>query len=363
MKIAIVGTRGIPNRYGGFEQFAEKVSSTLADRGHEVTVYCRKPFTTPEDVYDRRVRRVILPSIHQKHLDTWSNGLIAMAHASFSGYDVVLLCNVANSPFAWFPRLFGKPVVLNVDGLDRQRGKWNVFGQSALHFCEWLSVSTPTRVVTDAKPIQDYYRTRYRKESTLIGYGSDVPPGEHQLKGLDLQPGHYVLYVSRLEPENNPELVLAAWHKVRSHWPLVMVGDNRYSDAYLEGLKQLADERVIFPGAIYGDGYWALQKNAGVFVFACEVGGVHPALIEAMAAENPVLYLDSPENNHTAGDAAIRFSKSPDDLAAKLQALLDDPAARQQWAERAAIRARQLYRWDAVAEEYEKLFEEVLRER
>ena len=84
MKIAIVGTRGIPNRYGGFEQFAEKVSATLSDRGHEVTVYCRKPFTSPDDVYDRRVRRVILPSIHQKHLDTWSNGLISTAHAAFS---------------------------------------------------------------------------------------------------------------------------------------------------------------------------------------------------------------------------------------------------------------------------------------
>ena len=363
MKIAIVGTRGIPNRYGGFEQFAEKVSSAQADRGHQVTVYCRKPFTAPEDVYDQRVRRVILPSIHQKHLDTWSNGLISIAHAAFSDYDVVLLCNVANSPFAWFPRMFGMPVVLNVDGLDRQRGKWNALGQAALHVCEWLSVLTPTRVVTDAKPIQDYYWTRYRKESTLIGYGSDVPPGKQKIDGLNLQPGGYVLYVSRLEPENNPELVLAAWRTVRTDWPLVMVGDNRYSDAYLEGLRQLADGRVIFPGAIYGDGYWALQKNAGVFVFACEVGGVHPALIEAMAAENPVLYLDSPENNETAGDAAIRFNKSPDDLAEKLQGLLDDPPARQQWAARAAVRARQLYRWDEVAVQYEKLFEKVPRSR
>ncbi len=363
MKIAIVGTRGIPNRYGGFEQFAEKVSSTLADRGHDVTVYCRKPFTTPDDVYDTRVRRVILPSIHQKHLDTWSSGFLSMLHAAFGGYDVVLLCNVANSPFAWFPRMFGKPVVLNVDGLDRQRGKWNALGQAALHFCEWLSVHTPTRVVTDAGPIQDYYRERYRKQSTLIGYGSDVPQGEHRLDGFNLQPGHYALYVSRLEPENNPDLVLEAWRKVRSDWPLVMVGDNRYDSAYVERLKQLADDRVMFTGGVYGDGYWALQKNAGVFVFACEVGGVHPALIEAMAAENPVLYLESPENSTTAGDAAIRFSKSADDLAEKLQALLDDPAAREQWAARAGARARELYRWNDVAEQYEKLFEEVLSRR
>lgn len=363
MKIAIVGTRGIPNRYGGFEQFAEKVSSILVDRGHEVTVYCRKPFTTPDDVFDRRVKRVILPSIHQKHLDTWSSGLISTVHAAFSDNDVVLLCNVANSPFAWFPRTFGKAVVLNVDGLDRRREKWNVIGQAALRVCEWLSVFTPTRLVTDAEPIQDYYRKRYHKESTLIGYGSDVPPGDYSVERFDLQAGRYVLYVSRLEPENNPDLVLAAWRKVRSDWPLVMLGDNRYDSGFVERLKQLADERVIFPGAIYGEGYWALQKHAGIFVFACEIGGVHPALIEAMASENAVLYLDSPENNHTAAEAAIRFTKSADDLAAKLQAVLDDPAARQQWARCAAERARQLFRWDAVAERYEKLFEEALQRR
>ena len=360
MKIAIVGTRGIPNRYGGFEQFAEKVSSALVDRGHEVTVYCRKPFTSTDDEYDRRVKRVILPSIHQKHLDTWSSGLISMVHVAFSSNEVVLLCNVANSPFAWFPRIFGKRVVLNVDGLDRRRGKWNALGRAALHVCEWISTFTPTRVVTDAESIRDYYRDRYGKESTVIGYGSDIPEGDFGLDGFNLQPEQYVLYVSRMEPENNPELVLAAWRKVRSDWPLVMVGDNRYDSGYLDRLKEQGDERVMFTGAVYGNGYWALQKHAGAFVFACEVGGVHPALIEAMASESAVLYLESPENNETAGDAAIRYSKSADDLAARLQSLLDDPAARRQWAARAGERARQLYRWDTVAEKYDNLFGELL---
>ena len=361
MKIAIVGTRGIPNRYGGFEQFAEKVSSTLADRGHDVTVYCRKPYATPDDVYDRRVRRVILPTVHQKHLDTWSSGLLSSVHVAFGDNDVVLICNVANSPFAWIPRVFGKPVVLNVDGLDRRRGKWNAFAQAVLHVCEWMSTFTPTRVVTDAESIQRYYRERYGKDSTVIGYGSDVPSGELSLDGFNLQPGRYVLYVSRLEPENNPELVLDAWRQVKTDWPLVIVGENRYDEGYLERLKSSADDRVRFTGAIYGEGYWALQKHAGVFIFACEVGGVHPALIEAMASENAVLYLESPENNETAADAAIRYAKSPDDLAAKLQVVLDDPTERQNWARRAAERAQQLYRWDAVAAKYEKLFAELLR--
>ena len=363
MKIAIVGTRGIPNRYGGFEQFAEKLSSRLTDRGHTVTVYCRKPFTTPEDEYDRRIRRVILPTIHQKHLDTWSSGLISCTHAAFSDNDVVLLCNVANSPFAWFPRLLGKPVVLNVDGLDRRRGKWNALGRAVLHFCEWLSTFTPSRVVTDAKTIHDYYRERYGKESTIIGYGSDVPQQELSLDGFHLQPGRYVLYVSRLEPENNPELVLAAWRQVHTDWPLVIVGDNRYDSGYQKRLRQQADERVRFTGAVYGDGYWALQKHAGIFVFACEVGGVHPALIEAMASQTAILSLDSPENNETAGDAAIRYSKSTDDLARKLQGLLDDEAARQDWAARAVERANRVFRWEVVAGQYESLFEEIFRTR
>jgi len=360
LRIAIVGTRGIPNRYGGFEQFAEKVSSEFANQGHEVAVYCRKPPISLADVYDRRIKRVILPTIHEKHLDTWSSGLISCLHVAFSRNDIVLLCNVANSPFAWFPRVMGKPVVLNVDGLDRRRGKWNALGQAVLHLCEWLSTIMPTRVVTDAKPIHDYYLRRYGKESTVIGYGADIPLGDHQLNGFNLQPGRYVLYVSRLEPENNPELVLDAWRKVRSDWPLVMVGDNPYDKDYLGRLKHEADERVQFTGAIYGEGYWALQKNAGIFIFGCEVGGVHPALIEAMAAENAVLYLESPENDITAGDAAVRYSKSPDDLASKLQQLLDDPDSRQVWAARAVARARATYRWAKVAGQYEQLFKELL---
>ena len=172
-----------------------------------------------------------------------------------------------------------------------------------------------------------------------------------------------MLYVSRLEPENNPDLVLRSWRNVRSDWPLVVVGDNPYDRGYLERMKSLGDERVRFTGAIYGDGYWALQKHAGVFVFACEIGGVHPALIEAMAANNAVLYLDTPENAETAGDAGVKYEKSEEDLSAKLQSLLDDPAARQQLAARAKQRADALYRWDAIAGKYEKLFEELIRRR
>jgi len=376
MNIAIVGTRGIPNRYGGFERFAEQISSRLANHGHRVTVYCRRAFTRPDDVYDRRIRRVIVPSLHQKHLDTWVSTFFGAAHVAFTDNDVVLLCNVANSPFAYIPRLFGKPVVLNVDGLDRKREKWRGLGAQVLHFCEWMSSFSSNQLVTDAKAIHDYYLAKYGSESVVIGYGSEMPTAQqvqnqdlsgtrarpdYSLNGFDLESGQYVLYVSRLEPENNPDLVLRAWRKVRTDWPLIVVGDNPYDPGYIERLRALGDERVRFTGAIYGDGYWALQKHAGVFVFACEIGGVHPALIEAMAAENAILYLDTPENAETAADAAVPYMKSETDLSSKLQAVLNSPEQRRQLAARASQRAHDLYRWEAIAEKYEQIFQKLCK--
>src|ERR1700757_4249038 len=213
MNIAIVGTRGIPNRYGGFERFAEQISSRFADHGHRVTVYCRRAFTRPDDIYDRRVRRVIVPSLHQKHLDTWVSTLFAAVHVAFSDNDVVLLCNVANAPFAYIPRMFGKPVVLNVDGLDRKREKWGGLGAQVLPFCEWLSSFSSSQLVTDARAIHDYYLARYGADSVVIGYGSEAPESDassegstsdHCFNGFNVESGHYVLYVSRMEPENNP---------------------------------------------------------------------------------------------------------------------------------------------------------------
>jgi glycosyltransferase involved in cell wall biosynthesis len=181
MKIAIIGTRGIPPRYGGFERLAEQLSIRLAARGHEVTVYCRRPFTTPEDVVPPGVRRVILPTISEKHLDTPFHTFLSVIHVLFTSADVVLICNVANGPLAWIPRLARKPTVLNVDGLDRKRRKWNLLARSVLYFCELTATFTPTRIVTDARLIQEYYWNRYRKRSTMIAYGAQIPPNNDEL--------------------------------------------------------------------------------------------------------------------------------------------------------------------------------------
>jgi glycosyltransferase involved in cell wall biosynthesis len=360
MKIAILGTRGIPARYGGFETLADQLSRRLVERGQAVTVYCRKPFTKPEDAFDPRVRRIILPTVSNKHFDTLFHTFISVLHVIFTDTEVVLICNVANSPFAWIPRLVGKPVALNVDGLDRKRRKWNIIGQWFLHFCEVLSALTPTGIVTDARAIQDYYWQRYRKQSDMIAYGAEPPETSNHLGDFGLSSRRYILYVARLEPENNPELVIRAYRSLETDWPLVIVGGNPYQPAYVRELQSLAGDRVIFTGSVYGDGYWTLQKNAGLFVFAGEIGGIHPALVEAMAAGNAILYLDTAANHETAQDSGISFHPDERDLATKLGQLITAPERVEELRQRAKGVASEVYRWEAVVDQYEALFVKML---
>jgi glycosyltransferase involved in cell wall biosynthesis len=368
MNIAIVGSRGIPARYGGFETLADQLSKRLVERGHTVTVYCRKylywwerPSASPDDVFDRRIRRVILPSLPSKHFDTLFHTFLSTVHVVFGDAEVVLICNVANSLFAWMPRVAGKPTALNVDGLDRKRRKWNFLGQWFLHLCELLSIYTPTRVVTDARAIQDYYWQRYGKKSEMIGYGAEPPSTSNHFASFGLSSRRYILYIARLEPENNPELVLGAYRNLQTDWPLVIVGGNPYQPVYVRQLESLAGRRVIFTGPVYGDAYWSLQKNAGVYVFAGEIGGIHPALVEAMAAGNAILYLDTAANRETARDCGIPFHPEESDLAKKLEQLIAVPGRIDELRRRAETVARETYGWDNVVDQYEALFVGMLR--
>jgi len=359
MNIAILGTRGIPARYGGFETLAEQLANRLAERGHLVTVYCRRPFTRPDDVLRPGVRRVILPTVSRKHFDTIFSTFLSVFHAGFSKADVVLLCNVGNSPLACIPRLFGKPTVLHVDGLDRKRKKWKWFARQYLLFCEFISAYTPSRLLTDAAAIRDYYLQRYGRNSAMIAYGAEVPQlpqvpwHEHD---FDIPQRRYILYVCRLEPENNPELVLQAYARLKTDWPLVVVGDNRYTPGYVDHLKALAASNVRFVGAIYGPRYWELQNNAGLFVSAFEVGGIHPSLVEAMAAGNTLLYLDTKENREAVGDSGVAFHAQAGELASAMQRLLDAPQLREELAGKALARATELYSWERIVDQYEQLF-------
>lgn len=357
MKLAILGTRGIPANYGGFETFAEELSVRLAARGHDVTVYGRSNNIEYKGREYKGVRLVILPTIGTKHLDTVAHTFLSVFHAIPARFDAVLICNAANAIFAAVPRLTGSPVALNVDGIERKRRKWGFAGRTYYRVSEYLATLIPNVIITDAAVIRDYYRQQYGVSSQMIAYGADCSrqPTTDVQQRLGVKPGEYALYVSRLEPENNAHLVVQAYESVRTERPLLIVGDAPYSHDYIARLKSTTDARIRFPGAIYGVGYRELQSHAYLYVHATEVGGTHPALIEAMGAGNCVLVYDTPENREVVGDCGLFFS-SASDLTTLFQKTMDDPNLVDTYRDKARARIQTNYSWDAIAAQYEKLF-------
>lgn len=369
MRIAITGIRGIPGRYGGFETFVEHLAPALVDAGHEVLVVNRPRYRPSAATY-KGVDIVTLPTIHNKFLDTFVHTWLALMFitARRNPVDVVLVCNVGNSPVAWLPRIRGIPVVVNVDGLEWQRQKWPVLAKWYLRHCEWVVTHTATRVVTDARVVQRYYAEHFGCDSTMIPYGamaetSSYPSDYESLRMMGLESGNYFLYVSRLEPENNAVMVIEAFQQAARDLhgiKLALVGDAPYGDRYKEGLYKLVqhDDRILMPGGVYGDGYHLLQRHALAYIHATSVGGTHPALIEAMAHGNIILLYHTPENVEAAGDTALRFTDG-ESLASLLVQVAENPTAFADYRKVAADRAERVYSWPAVTKQYEALLRAV----
>ena len=270
--------------------------------------------------------------------------------------DAALYCNAANAVFTLWPRLLGMPVALNVDGLERKRKKWNRLARSWYLVSERLATIFPNAIVTDAEKIAEYYAARYGKSSTFIPYGAAIGPVESDavLGQLALERERYFLYVSRMEPENNALLVRQAFEATATDMKLALIGDAPYAREYIAAVRDTRDKRVVMPGAIYGAGYHELQSHSFAYVHATEVGGTHPALIEAMGRGALVLYLDNPENREVAGGAGLPFTH--DNLAETMRAALAmSEAERRALRQRAMERVRDRYTWDAVTGCYERL--------
>jgi glycosyltransferase involved in cell wall biosynthesis len=358
MRIAILGTRGIPGRYGGFETFAEELGIRLARRGHKVTVYCRQRYSEP--VY-RGVRLVYLPTIRHKYFETLAHTALSTIHACFQRQDIVLCCNAANAIFTWLPRLFGTPVALNVDGLERHRKKWNVLARKWYHLSEWLSTFCPTHAVSDAVAIREYYEKTYGCQTTFIPYGAEQGKVVEvdTLERLGLRQGEYFLYVSRWEPENNALLVRQAFEQLDTRLQLALIGDAPYAAEYVARVRDTKDPRIVMPGYVFGDGYKQLGSHCFAYIHATEVGGTHPALIEAMARGALILYLDTTENTEVAEGCGLPFRHATLTVVLR-QAMEMSEEDREKLRRAAAKRAAERYSWDAVTDQYEALFRRLL---
>jgi len=362
LRVALIGSRGIPARYGGYETLMEEMATRLVQRGFRVTVYCRSRYTPREQVEHRGVELVVLPTLAAKYLDTPVHTLLSCWHAAREGFDAALVVNSANAVFLPLLTQAGIPTALHVDGIERRRSKWGWPGQAVYAVSERLACVLPDRLVTDAEVIRRYYLERHRADSVRITYGVDPRPPEREqmLEELGLEPRRYFLYVSRFEPENNPHRVAEAYRRAGGDLPLVMVGGAPYASAFIESFQRGADPRIVFPGPVYGDGYRELLSHARAYIHATEVGGTHPALVEAMGYGNCLLVHDTPENREVAGEVGRFFdAAAPDSLAQLIDRLVRDPELARSLGRAAAARALERYSWETVTRQYEKLFHEL----
>jgi glycosyltransferase involved in cell wall biosynthesis len=365
MRIAMLGTRGIPASYSGFETCVEQLGARLVQRGHRVSVYCRTHHITYRGDTYKGMRLYKIPTITHKYLDTIVHTFLSSLHALSQGYDIGLYFIAGNSLVSWIPRIVGTKTVINVDGLDWKREKWPIVAKKYIQLAEFLATKFPNTFITDSRVVQDYYRARYKADSNYIPYGSEIellPPGE-TLARLGLEPRKYLLFVGRLVPENCVHHLVEAFKRIDTSLKCVIVGGASYAEDYIALLKESAqgDPRILFPGYIFGNGYHELGSNAYLFIETSSVGGTHPALLEAMAFGNCVVVNDTPENLETIGDAGFYYDGKVgwESLLQVLAELIREQALVDAYGIRARERAHHYYTWDAVTDAYERLFFEI----
>jgi glycosyltransferase involved in cell wall biosynthesis len=359
MRISMIGTRGVPAAYGGFETAVEEIGRRLVDRGHDVTVYCRR--TGPDLPAEfHGMRLVHLPALQVKSLETLSHTALSLAHvATHRKPDAAFVFNAANAPFVPMLRMNGIPTTVHVDGLEWKRGKWGPTGRKYYRWAERVAVRQADALISDAKGISDYYRDEFGIPTELITYGTKILRGTptDRLAELGLSAGGYHLLVARFEPENHVDMIIEGYVRSGASRPLVVVGSAPYAADYTSRIMRVAasDARVRMVGGIWDQGQLdQLYAHAVSYLHGHSVGGTNPSLLRAMGAGTAVIAWDVVFNREVLGVNGAFFTDSSG-LAAQVEDAELSPHRTAEIGEALQGRARMLYNWDDVTSGYENL--------
>ncbi|MDN3497252.1 glycosyltransferase [Planococcus sp. APC 4015] len=358
LTIAMVGTRGVPAAYGGFETAVEEVGRRLADRGHRVIVYTRGSDSRESSYLGMEI--VHLPAVPQKQLETLSHTGFSTVHAVFGKRpDVAFVFNAANSPFVPLLRLRGIPVALHMDGLEWRRSKWGPRGRAYYRWAEQNGVRTADALIADAPGIAEYYDHQFGVPTELIRYGAPLldDVSTTRLSELDLVSEGYHLVVARFEPENHVLEIVQGYRDSSSTRPLVVVGSAPYSADYTQSIRDAAagDPRIRLVGGIFDQELLdVLYAHAFTYVHGHSVGGTNPSLLRAMGARTAVIAYDVPFNRETLADRAWFFADARD-ATRHFDAIESEETEVALLANDSRERAERDFRWDDVASEYEDL--------
>jgi len=365
LNVAMVGSKGLPAIFGGIERHVEEVGRRLVERGLNVTVFGRKPFSKNGEHLGMEVR--VLPSIPTKNLETATNSLAVSLKVLFEPFDIIHYHGVGPSIFSFIPASMGKTTVATIHAPDYRQKKWGPVARALLRLGERTAVRHCTASIAVSKMMTSALEVTYNHPVHYIPNGATLvdPPPFHEARKFGIEGGRYILTVGRFIYERGFHTLLKAFSMVETDQRLVIVGDARFEEEYASQLRTLADERVVFPGYISGNLLNELYAHCSFYVLPSLVEGLPISLLEAMSFSRPVLISDIPENVEVADGIAVAFKRDdPADLAKAFTGMLNMEADERM--KRGALgrkRVEEHYTWDAVTSEIEKLYRKVLTGR
>ncbi len=359
LRLAIFGGRGIPSTYSGTEAFFIEIAPRLAERGHQVIVYCRKSLYKERPPEYKGVRLIYLPSVETKNLGTFTHTLACMFDVLRRDVDAMLVTNVANAFHCLIPRLFGKKCALNVDGIEWERGKWGKAGKLYFYMNARLSGKIlPRGIITDAYAMRKLYLEKFSSASACIAYGANIGCSVESgvVRQYGLEPRSYYLIASRLVPENNAEMIVDGFQKTNSPRMLAIAGDANYKSRFVDELKRKAGDRIRFLGHVdNADHVKELHCNSYAYIHGHMMGGTNPALLKALGYGNCVLAHENPFNAEVLGNYGMLFRDAAD-LAAKINKIENQPEVAAEYRRLAPERILARYSWEHITDQYEELF-------
>lgn len=366
MKIAILGSRGYPYVYSGYETFIKELCERIVQfEGVEVTVYCHKNLFEDKPSELNGIKLIYISTLKSKVLSQLVHSFQSFIHASFQNYDIVFAVNSANGPFGWIPRVFGKKTAVNVDGLEWLRPKWKGLGAKYFYWSSRLCTKTFNSIVNDSEAMRDFYLQEFNTDSTVIAYGANIKFSSEPslIKHWGLNSKDYYLIVGRLIPDNNADVIVAEFIKSETTKKLVIVGDVPYSDAYAENLKKVQDDRLIFTGYVIDQQILAeLYHSCYAYFHGHEFGGTNPTMLKALAYGCAIVAIDTPFTREmlSNGKYGYFFSKQRDNLMSLIQELDNEDSKLEKLRLISRDRITENYTWEKISLQYYEYFKRLL---
>ena len=365
--ISIIGIKGYPYVYGGYETFVKEISERLSDK-YNITIYCHRSLFSNRPKNINGINLTYTPTIETKILSQPIHSFFSIIHACLSKTDLILVVNSANGPFGIMPKLFKIPTVINVDGLEWLRPKWKGLGSIYYKFASRMATLFYDQIINDSDEMRKVYLELFKKDSKVIAYGANIRKSKSPelIKKWNLKQREYYLVIGRLIPDNNADLIIKGFLKSNSKRKLVIVGDVHYKDAFASDLKNLANKRLIFTGYVKDQNMLAeLYHNCYVYIHGHEFGGTNPTMIQAMACSCAILALDTAFNQEMLqnGKFGIFFKKELLSITKMIEYCEKENNMMDKLRQKSVKGITKKYNWDFVSSQYIEVFKSLLIQR